>query len=111
MSFGGQLEVGGWLGRVVVTVWIDAGAGGTSVVTAIGWDGRVCWVSCLVLLASVRSSSSGTRVTGLVRCANSIGVLHMVSGETSTTDSAEFSIFLGLLVGFRSASALEPATT
>lgn len=71
-------------GTVVITVWIDTGAGGTGMVTTIGWDGRLCWVSRLVLLADVGSASCGASVTSLVRGTNSVCVLYMMSCETST---------------------------
>lgn len=108
-----RLVIGGWFDGVVIPVWVDTGASGTSVVPAIGWNGRVCrCVRVLVLLTGVSSAGSGAGVTSLVRCASSISVLRMVGRKSSTTNSAEFSIFVGSgLVGLGGASAFEPTAS
>lgn len=80
MSIATQLVVDSRFGgAVVVTVWVDTGARRTGVVTTIGWNGRLCWLNRLVLLASC-----GASVPSLVRGSNSVCVLHMVSCKTST---------------------------
>lgn len=68
MSITAQLEVRSRFGGgVVVTIRVhDACTRGTSMIATIGWDGWMCWVSSLLLLASVGSFSCGASVTGLV---------------------------------------------
>jgi len=96
---------------VVVSVWVDAGAGWASVVSTSCWD---CRVGSLVLITNISSgcASSGASIPGLVRCTDSVSVLEMMGSKAVCADSSELSILVVCGIGgLWGASTLEPRAT
>jgi len=88
--------------RIVVAIWVNTGAGGTSVVTAGSWD---CWLS-LILVVCERASRRADSCTSFVRRAK---IAMVSSSEATGTNSTEFSVLLVSSVGSLWASlASEP---
>jgi len=111
-----QLVVGGRGVGVVVAVWVDCGAGRTSMISTSRWDG---WLSGnrFILFAGIGSTSSSTSVASLVRSTDGISVLDMVcskaiSSDSSSSNSSELSVLVVRgLGGLWAPSALEPRST
>jgi len=91
--------------RIVVTIGVNTGAGGASVVAAGSWDG---WLS-LILVVCESSSWCTDGSTSFVRWAEICMVSMVSSSEATGTNSTKFSVLLVSSVGSHWASlASEP---